>query len=339
MIKKAYENIKGFITGNYLYLLFLLIIYTVFTYPLPYYIYTGGGLINVDNRIEVANKTKSKGSYNLCYVSEIQATIPTYLLSYVIPDWDMVAKEDVSYNEKENDADIKTRNKVYLNEGNNSAIIASYTLANKKYEIIDANPIIVYLLDEADTNLRVGDEIISVDNTNVNSREEILDVVSKKNIGDKVEIKVINKGKEYNRYANIINYKGEKILGISIMDKYELITDPNVTFNFKNSESGPSGGFMLSLALYDFLVEEDLTKGLKISGTGTIDKDGNVGEIDGVKYKLKGAVKKHSDIFFVPNGDNYKEAIKLKKKKNYDIDVVGVSTLQEAITYLKSIKK
>ncbi len=338
MIKKAYEKIKGFITGNYLYLLFLLVTLTVLTYPLPYYIYTGGGILNIDNKINLENKTPSKGSYNLCYVSELQGTIPTYLLSYIMPGWEKVSIKDVAYNEDENDDDIVTRDKMYLNDGSNSAIIASYTLANKKYEITDTKYAIMYLLEESDSDFHIGDEIIKIDDVVIKDLEDMNKALSKKDFGDELEIKVINDEKEYTRHAKIVDIDGKKMMGVSLIIKNKIKTDPPVSFNFGNNESGPSGGFMLSLALYDFLVEEDLTKGLKISGTGTIDKDGNVGEIDGVKYKLKGAVKKHSDIFFVPNGDNYKEAIKLKKKKNYDIDVVGVSTLEEAIKYLKNIK-
>jgi PDZ domain-containing protein len=74
-----------------------------------------------------------------------------------------------------------------------------------------------------------------------------------------------------------------------------------------------------------------------IVGTGTIDIDGKVGEIGGVKYKLKGAIKNDADIFFVPNGKNYEEAIKLKKKHGYDIKIVGVSTLDDAISYLENL--
>jgi PDZ domain-containing protein len=80
----------------------------------------------------------------------------------------------------------------------------------------------------------------------------------------------------------------------------------------------------------------DLTKGLKIAGTGTIDDDGNVGEIGGVKYKLAGAVKEKADIFLVPNDTNYEEALEEQKKHNYNIKIVGISTLKEAIEYLKS---
>ena len=92
---------------------------------------------------------------------------------------------------------------------------------------------------------------------------------------------------------------------------------------------------MLSLAIYDRLVEEDLTKGRKIVGTGTIDANGLVGEIGGIKYKVMGASKSKADIFFCPK-ENYEEAINTKNKYNLKIKIVKVETLQEAIDYLRN---
>ena len=91
---------------------------------------------------------------------------------------------------------------------------------------------------------------------------------------------------------------------------------------------------MLSLAIYNSLVKQDITHGKTIVGTGTIDKNGQVGPIDGIKYKIKGVVKKHVDLFLVPK-DNLKEALKVKKKNHYKIKIVGVSTFDEALNYLQ----
>ena len=93
---------------------------------------------------------------------------------------------------------------------------------------------------------------------------------------------------------------------------------------------------MLSLAIYNNLVKEDITKGRIIVGTGTIDEFGNVGSIGGVEYKLKTAVNNKADIFLVPNGENYEEAIKLQNAKKYKIKIKGVSTFDEALDYLLS---
>lgn len=91
---------------------------------------------------------------------------------------------------------------------------------------------------------------------------------------------------------------------------------------------------MTTLYIYNSLIDEDLTKGKIVAGTGSIDINGNIGEIGGVKYKLIGAVKEKADIFFVPY-ENYEEAIRVKKENNYDIDIILVNKLEDAVNYLK----
>ena len=337
MIKKYYENIKSIITDNYLYFLFLLVSITTLTYPLPYYIYNGGGLMNVNDKIEFNGKTKSTGSYNMCYVSEIRATIPSYLISLVNKNWEREKIIDVAINKNETVEEINKREKIYLNTGNINAVINAFKYANKNIKITTSYPIVLSIMEEANNNLVIGDEIIKINDTYINNRDDISNALTNININEKVKIHVINNNKEYERYAYIFEQDNRKLLGIAIDNQISVETNPKINFKFASSEAGPSGGLILSLALYDYLIDKDVTKGLKISGTGTIDSNGNVGEIGGVKFKLAGAVKSKADIFFVPNGDNYNEAIRLKKEKKYKIKIIGVDTFEEAIKYLESI--
>ena len=91
---------------------------------------------------------------------------------------------------------------------------------------------------------------------------------------------------------------------------------------------------MLSLAIYNAISDYDITKGRTIVGTGTIDILGNVGEIDGIKYKLLGAVKNDADIFLCPK-ENYEEAIEVKNEFDLDIKIYSVATFDEALEILK----
>ena len=84
------------------------------------------------------------------------------------------------------------------------------------------------------------------------------------------------------------------------------------------------------------LNSKDLSHGKKVMGTGTIDEDGNVGAIGGVKYKMLGAQKDGADIFFVPK-ENYDEAKKVYKKNNLSFELVMVETFDEAINYLNNL--
>ena len=63
--------------------------------------------------------------------------------------------------------------------------------------------------------------------------------------------------------------------------------------------------------------------------------DGSVGRIDGIKYKIMGAVKNNMDVILVPSG-NYKDALQVVKENNYDIKIVKVSNFKDAINYLKN---
>ena len=94
---------------------------------------------------------------------------------------------------------------------------------------------------------------------------------------------------------------------------------------------------MMALSIYTKISDNDIVKGRKIAGTGTIEADGTVGEIDGIKYKIMGASKNKIDIVLVPSA-NYKEAIEVKEKYNYDIEIVKIDTFSDAIKYLESTK-
>lgn len=337
MFNKVYENSIKFIKENYLWLLLYLVVLASMLYPLPYYIYTGGGIINIDSKVNVNDGNSSKGSFNMCYVSEINATIPTYIISYFNKNWDVVSKEDVSLSTNETRKDILIRDQVSLLGANQNAIITAYNYANVPYSLTNRHNYIIYISEESDTDLKVGDELLKVDNITVTDITSVANIIDNKNVGDKIELTVKNGDKETTKYAIVRMEKNKKVIGISFETIYDYTTDKKIDFNFKNNESGPSGGLMLSLFIYDKLVSEDITKGLKISGTGTIDKTGNVGEIGGVKYKLNGAVKAKSDIFLVPAGDNYEEAIREQKKHNYKIKIIGVSTFEEALKKLKEM--
>ena len=335
MINKVYGKIKKFIKENYKSIIIYLVLFVVLTYPLPYYIYTGGGIINLEDRVSVENEYKEKGSFNLAYVRNVSATIPTYLLSYVF-NWDRENISDYKIDENDNNDAIWEREKLYLQESIDNATINAYRLANeeitinkKAYKVLNINP-------EAMTNLKVGDYIVSIDGKEIKEYSDITDSVVGKEIGDELTIVVSRDNKEINCYAKVIMPEEKKMIGIYLIKSYDYDVKRKIDFNFSNREGGSSGGFMLSLAIYNRLVEKDLTNGLKIVGTGTIDSDGNIGSIGGVKYKLKGAVSKKADIFFVPSGENYEEAMKEKTAKKYKIEIVEVTNLKDAIDYLES---
>lgn len=336
MFTKVYEKIKEILRENYKELIFLFLFIVLFTIKLPYYINAPGGLMNVNDRVAIDDGYEAKGSLNMAYVTEIKATIPTLILSIFNKDWDILKEEEITY-ENETIEDTYYRDHLLLKESVNNAIIVGFTKAGKKVEITSSSLIVTYVDEEAKTNIEIGDEILSIDDVEVTSTSQINDILSKKEENDEITLKVINNKKEVIKKAVLRQEDERTVIGILITEKKEVETMPEVELKFKKSESGPSGGLMTSLAIYNYLTPEDITHGKTIVGTGTIDENGNVGSIGGVKYKLKGAIKNKAEIFIVPNGENYDEAIKLKKEYDYKIEIVGVSTIDDALNYLMDL--
>ncbi|MDD2391555.1 MAG: hypothetical protein PHU94_01280 [Bacilli bacterium] len=308
--------------------------YIALLIPIPYYIEKPKGVINIEELIDTDLEYKMEGTYNMAYVSEMKATIMTYLIAKLNKDWDIYKKEELYKN-----ADPEKENKLekdMLNASRITSKIVAFDRSNTDYEVIDNRLVVSFLLENYENNLEVGDEIISVEQTEVETTKDLFNVLQNYQHNNTVKIKVKNDNKDYTRTAKLIEEDGKIYIGIVCLDFKKLKTDVNLDIKYDSNSYGSSGGFMVALMLYDVLIPDDLTNGLKISGTGTIDEEGNVGEISGVKYKLKGAENKKADIFFVPYGENYEEALKVKKESKLDIEIVSVKTIDDAIKYLEN---
>lgn len=324
-------KIKELIKENLIGIIFVIIVYIICNIRLPYYILTSGGTIDVSNRIECSECKEFNGNINLLFVRQTVANIPTYLLSFVVPDW---KREDMSES-KYSDEDINEinfRNKIMLENSINSAKYVAFNELNLKIEESNTHFYVIGTL--MDTTLKIGDDVLEVNGKKIDSLKSIKDEINKGNKGDILKVKIKRNKKEETIDVEIKEVKDEKVIGVIIVKNNEYTTDPNVKLNFKKSESGSSGGLMLTLSMYASLSNEDILRGRNIAGTGTISEDGSVGAIDGVKYKIMGAYNNKSDVVFVPR-DNYKEAIKTVKEKKYDLEVVSVEKFSDVVDYLR----
>lgn len=146
-------------------------------------------------------------------------------------------------------------------------------------------------------------------------------------------------------------YMDNKYLYLELADKYNITSaTPKYTIDPQKVHNtiGSSGGMMLALAIYNSLIKEDQTKGLRICGTGTINLNGNIGEIGGITQKIHTTQLYKADVFFCPyyEGDennsssNYSEAKKAYDSiKNPCFNFVKVSSLSDILDYLNSYSK
>ena len=336
MTNKLYRNKKEILKEILDKLIPLIIAILLVFVEFPYYINAPGGIENLDKKVIIENEYDSKGSFNVVFISEYKANTIMMLYAYLNPNFDIYKKEEyLASNETYEIMDY--RNTLEMEEANDNATVVAYQKAKENIEINKTDLYVTYIYSEAITDIEVKDKLISIDDNTFNNKQELNNIIDSYNVGDIVSVKVVNNDKEYTRTATIQGDDEDRYIGLYITQDIDFNVERNIKFKVASNESGPSGGLMMALEIYNELVAEDLTKGYTIAGTGTIDINGDVGSIGGVKYKLKSAVKKKVKAFFVPDGENYEEAKKLKEEYNYKIDIIPVKNIDDALNYLSSL--
>lgn len=327
---------KQFIKEEWKFFVVLALFYLAMTYELPYVIYTPGGHINMSERVKGENVYESDGSLSMTYVSMVKGTIPFLTMAKFIPNWDIVSKDALSYDDADFEESVQI-DKIYMKEAISNAEYVAYTKADIDFEEKEVHNIVTYKSGNAQTELKYGDEILAVDGKDYTNLQDFQEYVSSRRVGDEIKIEYMRDDKKKTDTVTLIDLNGEAKVGISIATVVDYDTKFDISVKTKTSESGPSGGLITALDIYNKIVEEDITKGNVIMGTGTIDRDGKVGEIGGVKYKLLGAYKDGAKIFICPK-ENYEEALKVKNEEDMDITLLGVGTFDEALMKLSELK-
>lgn len=95
--------------------------------------------------------------------------------------------------------------------------------------------------------------------------------------------------------------------------------------------SGPSAGLAFTLTIVDEMTPGSLTGRQDVAVTGTIDTDGRVGEVGGVRQKTVAAMAAGAKLMLVPRS----EVGEARERAGSRMEVVGVRTLDDAIRVLE----
>ena len=325
-------KIRRFIKENYRFLLLMILIVLFFNIRLPYYIMAPGGTINITDRVVMEDyKKDNNGSINMLYVSEYEGT-PASILMAKLRNYDIESNKERQIS-NESVKEINRRNTIMRDNSLDIATMVAYRESGKEITIKEKKNIVI--ARTLDNGLEVGDIILSVDGMSCDDVSEIKKVINRKEEGEYVTFKILRNNKEKEIKSKIVLSENTKVVGVVIITEYDYDISPKIDIKFKNSESGSSGGLMLTLTIYNAINDEDIIKNRKIAGTGTISNDGTVGEIDGVKYKIMGAAREKVDVVFVPTA-NYEEAVMVNNKYKYNLNIVRVDSFKETIEYLKN---
>lgn len=129
------------------------------------------------------------------------------------------------------------------------------------------------------------------------------------------------------------------LLGLQFTPFYNITSVP-VSYQIESSMiGGPSSGMMQTLYIYAALTQTSIGD-LKMAGTGTIFINGQVGSIGAVRQKVYTAHRENADVFFVPAGANYQDALAVYNTlRNPSFDLVAVHHFNDILDYLEGLNE
>jgi Lon-like protease len=187
--------------------------------------------------------------------------------------------------------------------------------------------------------LEPGDIIVGIDDTSIHLTPDISVALQGRSPGDDVEVTVIREKEELPPMTATLTEgeNGRTILGIipnpSPPENIEFTFPFDVTIN-SGQVGGPSAGLAFTLALLDELTPGELTGGVSVAATGTISPSGQVGDIGGLPQKTVAVLRSGAKMFLVPKNE-VEQAERVAE--GTDLQVVGVSTLDEALEALATL--
>jgi PDZ domain-containing protein len=185
----------------------------------------------------------------------------------------------------------------------------------------------------ASGKLVAADFVISVDDVRLSSIEQLRSIVGDWDESEPLAITVNREGKLLTELISPIkDAEGNYRLGILVGYKYDFPVAIEVQLG---DVGGPSGGMMFALGIIDRLTPGDMTGGLHVAGSGTIQESGEVGPIGGVVQKLFGAKKAGATVFLAAAG-NCPEIV---GNEPDGLTVVKIEKLRDAVAALEKLSK
>lgn len=181
----------------------------------------------------------------------------------------------------------------------------------------------------AEGKLFAGDVVRSIDGTPVSSQKEAARALDALPLREPISFQVVAGGETSDVTVTRGRCAGSDrpLVGINLLDPFPF--DVQIS---SGEVGGPSAGLMWALGLYDLLTPGDLTAGRTIAGTGTIDTQGRVGPIGGIRDKVIGAEGAGAEIFLVPAG-NMQE---LRGLDTGGMRLISVTTFEDALNALSA---
>ena len=191
----------------------------------------------------------------------------------------------------------------------------------------------------SDVLLDPGDRLIAADGIRLESVDDLIAVLAERSPGDLLSVRVERRGSDpFEAEVELISVPDEPdrtIIGFIPFDTRRIELPFTVDID-TGSIGGPSAGLAFTLTLIDELSPGELTGSRPVAVTGTINLDGSVGAIGGLRQKASAVDQTGIDVFLVPAAQG-EDDIEAARQAAPDLEIIPVATLNEAIEVLVAL--
>jgi len=301
---------------------------------LPYLAYSAGPVSDAADTVVAEQVAIYPPDGELLMLTVVSQDVNVFeaLIAGVDPTIDLVRKQAVR---RAGESDEEYRNRVLQQMDDSNFRAIAVALQHLGYEMVPTEVVINDISQDvhAFDVLERGDTVLAVNGVPIEMVDDFAPALDGFGVGDTITMVVFRNGTEVEvdvELAEKDDEPGEPMIGIFLG---ELTEAPFPISIEAGDVGGPSAGMMHTIAIIDALTEGELTGGHVIAGTGTIQLDGSVGNIGGIRQKVVGAEAAGAEYILVPAG-NYERALTAERT---DIEIVPVATLDEAISFLESL--
>lgn len=271
-------------------------------------------------------------------VSLRQSTVASYVWAWFDDDVQVVADELILGNRSPQEN--RQFNMQLMDTSKQDAIRVA--LLELGYEVpVSIDGVVVVGVQEgsaAEGLLDAGDSVVAIGGEVLDDIDDVTRIMDGKGPGETVPLTVEPvQGEDAAQVDVVLGASPEDpaqgLIGISLEPRSPAYAFPLDIDIDSGNVGGPSAGLAFTLAVLDLLTPGELTGGLDVAVTGTIDGAGNVGDVGGVRQKTAAAIDDDYDVFLVPSGE-YEEAA---ERAGDALEVISVDTLGDALDALASL--
>lgn len=191
--------------------------------------------------------------------------------------------------------------------------------------------------------LEPGDAVKSIDGEEIPTLSRLLEIFEQRGYapGDVVTLTIVRHGEtdEQDVRVELIespDEPGRTIIGVWPADTRRVTLPFEVEID-TDQIGGPSAGLAFTLALVDELSAGELTGGVRVAATGTIDADGSVGAIGALRQKAVAVRHSGATVFLVPASQTEEDLAAARKAAGPRVRIEPVATLADALAILAEL--